>query len=90
VIPFGVVVLGLALYTLFHPGLRKDLNGEVADRDRGLDPGDLDVTTGDAAGNGRATPRRAPLLPVSPQDPPRGTSVSGGPDGVGQSLAERK
>jgi UDP-GlcNAc:undecaprenyl-phosphate GlcNAc-1-phosphate transferase len=24
VIPFGVVVLGLALYTLFHPGLRKD------------------------------------------------------------------
>jgi len=24
VIPFGVIVLGLALYTLFHPGLRKD------------------------------------------------------------------
>jgi UDP-GlcNAc:undecaprenyl-phosphate/decaprenyl-phosphate GlcNAc-1-phosphate transferase len=29
VVPFGVVVLGLALYTLFHPGLRKDtLNGD--------------------------------------------------------------
>ena len=27
VIPFGVIVLGLALYTLFHPGLRKDMNG---------------------------------------------------------------
>jgi UDP-GlcNAc:undecaprenyl-phosphate GlcNAc-1-phosphate transferase len=28
VIPFGVIVLGLALYTLFHPGLRKDsVNG---------------------------------------------------------------
>ena len=29
VIPFGVIVLGLALYTLFHPGLRKD-NGNGA------------------------------------------------------------
>ncbi len=28
IIPFGVIVLGLALYTLFHPGLRKDtING---------------------------------------------------------------
>ena len=32
VIPFGVIVLGLALYTLFHPGLRKDNdNGEKAE-----------------------------------------------------------
>jgi UDP-GlcNAc:undecaprenyl-phosphate GlcNAc-1-phosphate transferase len=35
VIPFGVVVLGLALYTLFHPGLRKDAppveGGEAAE-----------------------------------------------------------
>jgi len=30
VILFGVIVLGLALYTLFHPGLRKDtMNGTV-------------------------------------------------------------
>ena len=28
IIPFGVVVLGLALYTLFHPGLRKDTLNE--------------------------------------------------------------
>src|ERR1700722_11031381 len=28
IIPFGVVVLGLALYTLFHPGLRKDTMNE--------------------------------------------------------------
>jgi len=34
VIPFGVIVLGLALYTLFHPGLRKDTmngNGEASE-----------------------------------------------------------
>jgi hypothetical protein len=33
VIPFGVIVLGLALYTLFHPGLRKDTaNGNGAEK----------------------------------------------------------
>jgi UDP-GlcNAc:undecaprenyl-phosphate/decaprenyl-phosphate GlcNAc-1-phosphate transferase len=35
VIPFGVIVLGLALYTLFHPGLRKNADG-VASRRRRL------------------------------------------------------
>ena len=32
VIPFGVIVLGLALYTLFHPGLRKDNGNGAATR----------------------------------------------------------
>jgi len=34
VIPFGAVVLGLVLYTLFHPGLRKNTpppEGDAAD-----------------------------------------------------------
>jgi hypothetical protein len=36
IIPFGVVVLGLALYTLFHPGLRKDtMNGNGAQQGAG-------------------------------------------------------
>jgi len=33
VIPFGVIVLGLALYTLFHPGLRKDAADGAAGAD---------------------------------------------------------
>ena len=32
VIPFGVLVLGLALYTLFHPGLRKDIGSDANGR----------------------------------------------------------
>jgi UDP-GlcNAc:undecaprenyl-phosphate/decaprenyl-phosphate GlcNAc-1-phosphate transferase len=38
VIPFGVIVLGLALYTLFHPGLRKNAD-DVASRRRRLPRG---------------------------------------------------
>jgi UDP-GlcNAc:undecaprenyl-phosphate GlcNAc-1-phosphate transferase len=42
VIPFGVVVLGLVLYTLFHPGLRKNappVEGDEVDGDGALVPG---------------------------------------------------
>jgi UDP-GlcNAc:undecaprenyl-phosphate GlcNAc-1-phosphate transferase len=43
VIPFGVIVLGLALYTLFHPGLRKDtMNGNG---DPSTVPGDTDAAS---------------------------------------------
>jgi UDP-GlcNAc:undecaprenyl-phosphate GlcNAc-1-phosphate transferase len=53
VIPFGVIVLGLALYTLFHPGLRKNaVNGNGVESKHVAAPG-LATTTGDRpAGNG--------------------------------------
>jgi len=41
IIPFGVVVLGLVLYTLFHPGLRKNappVEGDADDEQPGLAP----------------------------------------------------
>ena len=90
VIPFGVVVLGLALYTLFHPGLRKDLNGDVTESDRALDLDGIDVAREAAAGNGVATPAGAPLLPGQPGLHPRPASARGRSAGKGQSLAERK
>jgi hypothetical protein len=61
VIPFGVIVLGLALYTLFHPGLRKDaLNGngehsEMAPRDGSdHDPARTTATATPVVGPGEA------------------------------------
>ncbi|HXW35849.1 MAG TPA: MraY family glycosyltransferase [Acidimicrobiales bacterium] len=33
IIPFGIVVLGLLLYTLFHPGLRKEQEGVEEERE---------------------------------------------------------
>ena len=90
VIPFGVVVLGLALYTLFHPGLRKDLNGDVTESDRALDPDGIGGAREPATGNGLATPAGAPLLPGQPGLQPHPASARGRSVGRGQSLAERK
>jgi len=64
VIPFGVVVLGLVLYTLFHPGLRKDTmngNGAAPEQLAGSHPAPMvaraeaEMSTGAAPG---ATPDR--------------------------------
>jgi len=53
VIPFGVIVLGLALYTLFHPGLRKETNGNGAAQAGEPGPNDEGSTpSGVAAGDG--------------------------------------
>lgn len=69
VIPFGIVVLGLLLYTLFHPGLRK-----YADVD---EAGDADEATGASEA---PHPIPAPVVaqyPVAPLPTPEGeTPVS--------------
>jgi len=66
-IPFGAVVLGLLLYTLFHPGLRKNIppveGGEAAAQDRAPDPagggaGSHDWTV--VPGHGQKLPGFAP------------------------------
>ena len=50
VIPFGVIVLGLALYTLFHPGLRKDAMNGNGDLSPEPGPAGIGVTAGEGAG----------------------------------------
>jgi UDP-GlcNAc:undecaprenyl-phosphate GlcNAc-1-phosphate transferase len=84
VIPFGVVVLGLALYTLFHPGLRKDLHDETGER-----PTERDAPTPVTTGNGRIAPGDPPVAsPLSPR--PLEDASRSGPTAVPESLAERK
>jgi len=65
-IPFGVVVLGLALYTLFHPGLRKD--APPLEGGEGGEPPALAPTPGDG---GRAVPDPVDQ-PVGPPQSPAG------------------
>jgi UDP-GlcNAc:undecaprenyl-phosphate GlcNAc-1-phosphate transferase len=70
VIPFGAVVLGLVLYTLFHPGLRKNappVEGGAAD-----EPPVLVPAPGDGTG---AVPDRA--APTAPAVDPPGFGPSG-------------
>ena len=40
VVPFGVAALGLLLYTVFHPGVRRARRGTVADDGMGDDDAD--------------------------------------------------
>jgi UDP-GlcNAc:undecaprenyl-phosphate/decaprenyl-phosphate GlcNAc-1-phosphate transferase len=71
IIPFGVVVLGLALYTLFHPGLRKDappVEDEGAEERPVLAPGpgaghadgEVRDETATASGSAPDQPRSSP------------------------------
>ncbi len=83
VIPFGVLVLGLALYTLFHPGLRKDigadLNGHAVERT-------TSPVTAEVATDGRRPHEEIELRPPKPaQDEVR---IAGAADPTG-SLAQR-
>jgi len=84
VIPFGVLVLGLALYTLFHPGLRKDigsdLNGHAVER--ATSP----VTAGVATDGGRPL-EEIGLRPPTPARDEVETAGAADPSG---SLAQRK
>ncbi len=60
VIPFGAVVLGLVLYTLFHPGLRKNappVEGEATEEPPVLVPAPEDAS-------GAAPDRAAPTAPA--------------------------
>ena len=83
VIPFGVVVLGLALFTLFHPGLRKDLNGDAEVRapdlaeQGGSDGAELGAPAGAIPGNGRVTPSHEPLFPSVSQRATQRAPVTG-------------
>jgi UDP-GlcNAc:undecaprenyl-phosphate GlcNAc-1-phosphate transferase len=70
VIPFGVIVLGLALYTLFHPGLRKDsLNGNGNGNGNGDgDGGHSEKSGGDASGHGPARAAASVSSVIRPGD----------------------
>jgi UDP-GlcNAc:undecaprenyl-phosphate GlcNAc-1-phosphate transferase len=62
VIPLGVVALGLMLYTLFHPGLRKSGdNGEPGD------PGETSGRRADALGGPGASDAGAPATATAPR-----------------------
>jgi len=105
VILFGVIVLGLALYTLFHPGLRKDtVNGNgaplqtpeaMAGRESGRAGAAMksgDGTAGDGAGAGGTDPSRVAGSVAGPAPGPLGHAALLGeaPPVVPGSLAERK
>jgi len=88
VIPFGVIVLGLALYTLFHPGLRKNaVNGNGGESKHAAAPG-LAATVSrvgeNGVGSGGSEGARA-VIPAS-----NGDLLGGVPPVAPGSLAERK
>jgi len=70
IIPFGAVVLGLVLYTLFHPGLRK--NGP-------LEGGALEARPAGSTepGEGAGAPLDASALPAGPGDGRAGVDPRG-------------
>ena len=72
VIPFGVVVLGLVLYTLFHPGLRKD----AVDGD------------GTARATGRSADRAAGPAPARRAPAPRGPALGAAAPALGRAGRE--
>ncbi|HTZ09503.1 MAG TPA: MraY family glycosyltransferase [Acidimicrobiales bacterium] len=96
VIPFGVIGLGLALYTLFHPGLRKDAPDEHAPAvptTLGAQEGPVPEPFG-ALGSGHGAPGPGAAV-VHPDDgagpgPAAETGVVNGAPVVPGSLAERK
>ena len=74
-IPFGAVLLGLVLYTLFHPGLRKNIppiGGAAAG-----EPPILVPTPGDGAGAQADGNTAAPSAPAAdgPRSDPRGMAA---------------
>ena len=102
VIPFGVIVLGLALYTWFHPGLRKDAADEGAQEPAaapaadGARPGSgaADAAGPDAADGARADEGPPAGEPVGDgtmvrAEDGRGLGGAGAPVAPG-SFAERK
>jgi UDP-GlcNAc:undecaprenyl-phosphate GlcNAc-1-phosphate transferase len=68
VIPFGAVLLGLVLYTLFHPGLRKDAPPDTgAAPTPDADVGGRDVgATAPPHRNGSTAPDHGPGFPTTP------------------------
>jgi UDP-GlcNAc:undecaprenyl-phosphate GlcNAc-1-phosphate transferase len=97
VIPFGVIVLGLALYTLFHPGLRKD-NGTTLHEAPANRPSSSAVIEEDnQPGSGAIVASNAPVstgssVPKVVAVPAEGHLVPGNVGGgnpTGGSIAER-
>ncbi|HTT87741.1 MAG TPA: MraY family glycosyltransferase [Acidimicrobiales bacterium] len=85
IIPFGVIVLGLVLYTLFHPGLRKATPAPEAGDDAADDapiPEGVAVTTGETALHGGPGPTAngaaAAHTGFGPLDPPGGEAAPAG------------
>jgi hypothetical protein len=89
VIPFGVIVLGLALYTLFHPGLRKNaVNGNGLESKHVAAPG-LATSAGDRpSGNGVGSGDVDAARAGTPGS--NGGLLGGVPPVAPGSLAERK
>jgi hypothetical protein len=55
-IPFGVLALGVILFTLFHPSLRRNAEGDDADEGEGagppaVEPGGAPVAAGAPGGS---------------------------------------
>jgi UDP-GlcNAc:undecaprenyl-phosphate GlcNAc-1-phosphate transferase len=73
VIPFGAVLLGLVLYTLFHPGLRK--NAPPVEGGTGAAPGDRIPAPGGGGGNGNGNGNGNGASPDRPAGSP-GESLS--------------
>jgi UDP-GlcNAc:undecaprenyl-phosphate GlcNAc-1-phosphate transferase len=79
VIPFGAVILGLVLYTLFHPGLRKNAPGPelAAPAPASGVPADRAVDPGDQAYNGQTRVPATETLPAVDPRPARGATQPG-------------
>jgi len=78
IIPFGVVVLGLALYTLLHPGLRKEGNGRRPAPGHAPEPAPAPGAGPPGEATVEARPRAATGEPAAPLAAHRG--AGGGPD----------
>jgi len=82
-IPAGAAALGVALYTLFHPGLRRrDIDGPAlvaANGTGALPPGAGPRRPASAGRSGSPTPRPAPdgLVLTRPRRPPPAPTVGG-------------
>jgi UDP-GlcNAc:undecaprenyl-phosphate GlcNAc-1-phosphate transferase len=71
VIPFGAVILGLVLYTLFHPGLRKNVPPPAAEIGSPAPPDE-------PAPLPLGAPARAPEAPIQPAGTAAGTAPGPG------------
>jgi hypothetical protein len=93
IIPFGAVVLGLVLYTLFHPGLRK--NAPPVEGGAGAASEERAPVPDDQGGNGNgASPDRAAGPIGRPDNHPgferpneRAAAPNGGSDAYGVRVA---